>query len=171
MATAPKLALQHLRPEYSVSPKAIEPSSKEGSMARKRYQRGQLWLESGVWLARWREDVVVEGIRKRIRPQEAIGTLKDYATKRLAQRALAERISHVNKITYRAMPTAKFKDFAGNWEKKVLSQFGESTAINYRTHIKKHLVPFFGEYAMKEITPELVQAFVSSSTAAPKTTR
>ncbi len=140
-------------------------------MARKRYQNGQLWQENGVWLARWREDVVVGGIRKRIRPQEAIGTLKDYPTKRLAQRALADRISHVNKITYRAMPTARFKDFADNWEKKVLSQFGDSTAINYRTHVRKHLLPFFGEFAMREITPELAQSFVSSSAAAPKTTR
>ena len=124
-----------------------------------------------VWLARWCEDVVIGGIRKRIRPQEAIGSLKDYPTKRLALRALADRISHVNKVTYRAMPTAKFKDFAKNSEEKVLSQFGDSTAINYRTHIRKHLVPFFGEFAMKEITPELVQAFISCSDAAPKTTR
>ena len=52
----------------------------------------------------------------------------------------------------------------------MLSQFGASTAINYRTHIKKHLVPFFGEYALKDITPEMVQHFVSSSVVSPKTT-
>ena len=56
------------------------------------------------------------------------------------------------------------------WKNEVLTQFGESTAINYRTHIKKHLVPFFGSYAVKDITPELVQRFVSASAVGPKTT-
>ena len=44
------------------------------------------------------------------------------------------------------MPTANCEDFDQNWKAKVLSQFGDSTTINYRTHIRKHLVPFFGEY-------------------------
>jgi integrase len=151
--------------------RAIGSSSERNSMARKRYQKGQLWLEEDGWHGRWREDVIVDGIRKRPRREEVIGTLKELPTKRLAQRALDERIAYVNKITYRPMPTAKFKDFADSWVKKVLSQYGESTAVNYRSHINKHLVPFFGQYSTREITPELVQAFVSSSSAAPKTTR
>jgi integrase len=140
-------------------------------MARRRYQKGQLWLDERTWYGRWREDVLVGGVRKRIRRQEAIGSFKDYPTKRLAQRALDDRIAHVNKVSYRPMPTAKFADFALNWEQKVLSQYGDSTAINYRTHIWKHLVPFFGEYPMKDLNPEMVQQFVSGSAVGAKTTR
>jgi integrase len=137
----------------------------------RRYQKGQLWLDERTWYGRWREDVLVGGVRKRIRRQEAIGSFNDYPTKRLAQRALDDRIAHVNKVSYRPMPTAKFADFALNWEQKVLSQYGDSTAINYRTHIWKHLVPFFGEYAMKDLNPEMVQQFVSGSAVGAKTTR
>jgi hypothetical protein len=72
-------------------------------MARKRYQKGQLWLEKDGWYGRWREDVIVNGVRQRPRRQGLIGTLKDYPTKRLAQRALDERIAHVNKISYRPL--------------------------------------------------------------------
>ena len=133
--------------------RAIESSGERNSMARKRYQKGQLWLEPDGWHGRWREDVIVNGVRQRPRRHEIIGTLKDYPTKRLAQRALDEHIAHVNKISYRPMPTAKFADFAENWEQKVLSQYGDSTAINYRTHIRKHLVPFFGEYSMTDLNP------------------
>jgi len=140
-------------------------------MARRRYQKGQLWIEGKTWYGRWREDVLVGGVRKRIRRQEAIGSSKDYPTKRLAQRALDDQIAHVNKVSYRPRPTAKFADFARNWEQKVLSQYGDSTAINYRTHIRKHLVPFFGEYPMKDLNPEMVQQFVSGSGASAKTTR
>jgi integrase len=140
-------------------------------MARRRYQKGQLWLDRKTWYGRWREDVLVGGVRKRIRRQEAIGSFNNYPTKRLAQRALDDRIAHVNKVSYRPMPTAKFADFALNWEQKVLSQYGYSTAINYRTHIWKHLVPFFGEYPMKDLNPEMVQQFVSGSVVSAKTTR
>jgi integrase len=65
-------------------------------------------------------------------------------------------------------PTARF---ALNWEQKVLSQYGDSTAINYRTHIRKHLVPFFGEYPMRDLNPEMVQQFVSGSAVSAKTIR
>jgi integrase len=140
-------------------------------MARKRYQKGQLWLDGEIWLGRWREDVLVEGVRKRVRIQKEIGTRKDYPTKRLAQRALDRQIEHVNNVEYRPRPTATFAGFARKWEREVLSQFGPSTAINYRTHIRKHLVPFFGDYAMKDVNPEMVQHFVSASIASPKTTR
>lgn len=140
-------------------------------MARKRYQKGQLWLEGDSWHARWREDVIVNGGRRRPRRHGIIGTLKDYPTKRLAQRALDAHIAHVNKISYKPMPTAKFAEFAQNWESNVLSQYGDSTAINYRTHIRKHLVPFFGEHSMKDLNPEMVQQFVSASEVSPKTTK
>jgi integrase len=108
---------------------------------------------------------------KRPRRHAIIGTLKDYPTKRLAQWTLDAHIEHVNKISYRPMPMAKFADFAKNWEQKVLSQYGDSTAINYRTHIRKHLVPFFCEYPMKDLNPEMVPQFVSGSVASAKTTR
>jgi integrase len=140
-------------------------------MARKRYQKGQLWLEGEIWFGRWREDVLIDGARKRVRVQKEIGTRREYPTKRLAQRELDRQIEHVNDLSYRPRPTARFADFARKWEKDVLSQYGESTAINYRTHIRKHLVPFMGEYAMKDVNPELVQHFVSCSAVSPKTTR
>jgi Phage integrase, N-terminal SAM-like domain len=125
-------------------------------------------LEEGSWHGRWREDEIVNGVRKRVRRHGIVGELKDYATKRLAQRALDAHIAHVNKISYRPMPTAKFADFAKSWESKMLSQYGDSTAINYRTHIRKHLVPFFGEYSMKDLNPEMVQQFVSGSAVGAK---
>src|SRR5207249_6191451 len=82
--------------------RAIESSRERDSMARRRYQKGQLWLDGKTWYGRWREDVLVGGVRKRIRREEAIGSLKDYPTKRLAQRALDDRIAHVNKEIGRA---------------------------------------------------------------------
>jgi integrase len=150
---------------------AIEPSGERGSMARRRFQNGQLSLKGKTWYGRWREDVLVDGVVKRVRRKAAIGSKSDYPTRPLALRAFADRIAHVNKISYRPMPTAKLRDFAQSWETKVLMQYGQSTAINYRTHIRKHIVPFFGDYSMKDVNPELVQQFVSGLTVSPKTAR
>jgi integrase len=152
-------------------PPPIESASERGSMARRRYQEGQLFLRGKTWYGRWREDVVVDGTVKRVRRKAAIGSKSDYPTRKLAVRAFAERIAHVNKIGYRPMPTAKFRNFAESWETKVLTQYERSTAITYRTHVRKHLVPFFGEYAMRDINSELVQQFVCRSASRPKTLR
>ena len=46
-----------------------------------------------------------------------------------------------------------------------------STAENYGTHIKKDLVPFFGSFQLKDIQPEMVQQFIASRKASPKTVR
>jgi hypothetical protein len=66
-------------------------------MARRRYQKGQL-IQKGkrrkVWVARWREDVIrPDGSRSRLRRSEVLGTLKQYPTRRLAERALERRLS------------------------------------------------------------------------------
>ena len=147
------------------------------NLARRRYQKGQLLLLGAKnekrWYGRWREDVIESDGIHRPRCQEYLGTLKDYPTKRLAQRALDERLATINSPTYRARPTATFTQFADRWEADVISQFKPSTASNYRLHVRKHLEPFFGRYQLKDIGPEMVQRFVSVSSqrAAPKTVR
>ena len=140
-------------------------------MARRRFQQGQLLLLGERWFGRWREDRIENGQVRRIRVQEYLGSKKEYPTRRLAERALHDRLSVINHVSYRPRPTATFAEFAVGWESKVLSQFGASTAINYRVHVRKHLVPFFGKYAMKDVTPELVQLFVSGAKPGPKTVR
>lgn len=140
-------------------------------MARRRFQQGQLLLLGDKWYGRWREDRIESGKVRRVRVQEYLGSKNEYPTRRLAGRALQDRLSVINHVNYRPRPTATFAPFAGSWESKVLRQFGASTAINYRVHVRKHLVPFFGKHAMKDVTPELVQLFVSRAKASPKTLR
>ena len=140
-------------------------------MARRRFQKGQLLLLGESWFGRWREDRIENQQVRRIRVQEYLGSKKDYPTRRLAERALNDRLSVINHVSYRPRPTATFAEFAASWESKVLNQFGASTAINYRVHVRKHLVPFFGKYAMKDVAPEFVQLFVSSAKSSPKTVR
>ena len=134
-------------------------------MARKRYQRGCLRLRGKrekVWVAMWREDVLLaDGSTHRIRKSEVLGTLKEYKTRRLAERALEQRLSEVNSLTYQPRPTTTFCEFAAKWQKDVLTQFKPSTGPADRSRIKLHLLPNFGEMCMKDISAQHIQSMIA----------
>jgi integrase len=151
---------------------------KENPLARRRYQRGYVFLKKKqlgrVWVGRYREDVVLpDGTVKRVKRSVVLGDTKQYPTRRLALRVLEAVLSAVNSLAYRPQPTATFDQIAAKWEATVLGQLRPSTAENYRTHIRKHLSPFFGAFQGKDIGPELVQQFIASigKKASPKTVR
>jgi integrase len=118
-----------------------------------------------VWVGRWREDIIEQGRVLRIERSEVLGLKVDYPTKRLALRELEKRLVVVNDPRSRARPTATFQDFASRWESLVLTHHKPSTQITIRSHLSKHLVPFFGRWQMREIGPEEVQRFVSRLSA------
>jgi integrase len=148
---------------------------KEKSLARKRFQHGHLSLKQrrrgAVWVGRFKEDILVDGKVQRVKRAVVLGDLKEYPTRRLALRALESRLSAVNGLGYRARPRSTFEEFATRWEACVLGQLKPSTAQNYRIHIRKHLSPFFRSFQLTDIHPELVQQYVSSRRASPKTVR
>jgi integrase len=159
-------------------PPRIVSGPKEINLARRRYQRGTLLLlgtkTEPRWYGRWYEDILVSGQVRRIRRQEFLGTLKDFPTKKLAMRELEARLDTINSPNYRARPTATFAEFAKRWEADVVSQLKPSTQSNYRMHLRRHLIPFFGREQVKDIGTEMVQQFVARQTrqkSAPKTVR
>src|SRR5258708_13515237 len=127
---------------------------KEVSMARRRYQRGSLVPNRGVpsnglWVGRWREHVIqANGIITRPYKWEVLGTVQDYPTRKLAQRALEARLSTINSPTYRARPTSTFAEFANRWEATVLSQHKPRTQSSTRSKLPKWLLPHLGKYTL-----------------------
>ena len=143
-------------------------------MARKRFQRGQLLLRGSrhpVWIGRWREDIIQDGKIERVQRWETLGTKEDYPTRKLALRALEDRLSTINSVSYRPRPVAKFSEFATRWQGIVLSQHKPSTQPPIRSQLRKHLIPKLGAVAMKDLTGELMQSFVSDCKLSPKTVR
>src|ERR1700733_1699162 len=108
-------------PKIDVS--AIESSGWNGSqMARKRFQRGQLIRSASGWTARWREDVLNEkGEIERKRRKEFLGSHEDYPTKRLAQRALDDKLRDINDVDFKPLPTISFAVFAKRWMDKIMA--------------------------------------------------
>jgi len=148
-------------------------------MARRRYQKGQLFQKGKkqkVWVGRWREDVIrADGSRSRLRRSEVLGTLKQYPTRRLAERALERRLSEteINSLNYKPRPTARFREFAMKWQQDVLSQLKPSTRSADKSRILKHLIPEFGEVCMKDLTAQRIQAMIAhkAGLVSPKSLR
>jgi integrase len=148
-------------------------------MARRRYQKGQLFQKGKrrkVWVARWREDVIrPDGSRFRLRRSEVLGALKEYPTRRLAERALERRLSEteINSLNYQPRSTASFREFATKWQKDVLSQLKPSTRSADKSRILKHLIPEFGDVCMKDLMAQRIQTMIANKAGliSPKSLR
>jgi len=140
-------------------------------MARRRYQRGSLILRGQVWYGRWWEDFFgLEGRRRKYVSQR-LGTTEDFPTKKLATRELEQRLARVNSPLYRGVSTILFSQFAVNWQESVVPQMKPSTAINYRSIVRKHLLPRFEGTQLASLRTETVQEFITGLRVSPKTVR
>ena len=143
-------------------------------MARHRFQRGSLTLrgrKEKKWVGKWREDVIEpSGHIRRVQRREVIGTKEEYPTKKLAQRAFDQRLMDVNSLTYRARPTATFREFATKWQNMVLTQHKPSTQTADRSRIRKHLSVFDNVW-VREMSTEMLQRFIARLKVGPKSVR
>ncbi|MGH9718232.1 MAG: tyrosine-type recombinase/integrase [Candidatus Acidiferrales bacterium] len=158
----------------SISREGKRIGERGGGLARRRYQQGRVFFrgkKNPVWIGRWREDLIEDGRVRRVYRSEVLGAKSDFPTKRLALRELERRLTVVNDPRYRARPTSTFTEFASRWESMVLTQHKPSTQATIRSHLRKHLLPFFGRWQMREIELEDVQRFVSSVKASAKTAK
>ena len=58
------------------------------------------------------------GVREAYPSPKGDWVVRDYPTKRLAQRELDRQIAHVNNVSYQAKAYGQFADFAGIGSKK-----------------------------------------------------
>jgi hypothetical protein len=71
-------------------------------MARRRFQKGSIRRRGNKWTLRWRDDVVLaNGTVKRLEKTTVLGTVEEFKTKRLAERAAVSVLACVNRLDYR----------------------------------------------------------------------
>ena len=149
-----------LRGEQSSRPKG------ETSMARRRFQAGNLELRGETWTVRFREDVIQpNGKTKRIMLRRVVGTRKDYPTRKLALRRANEFVSHVNRLDYKPTQIATLSEFVEVWQTRALALLKRSTQKAAKTHLRAYLLPALGRLRLDEIGPGPVQALVAEMAA------
>jgi integrase len=97
-----------------------------------------------------------------------LGSVKDFPTKRLAQRELDGRVAVVNSPNYRARPTATFSQLAERWKMLVMVNHEDSTQRSEKSDIKSW-ASAIGEVQVRDIGCELLQEVVNGWTCSPKT--
>ena len=135
-------------------------------MARRRYQAGCLFKRGKrrkVWVARWREDVLLEGGQLgRLQRSVVIGTVADLPTKRHALTKLEEQLRPVNQGTGRPEASMRFGVFAeSQWSALVLPTLKLSTQHGYKNVLNKHVLPYWREWRLRDIGKLDVQQFVA----------
>jgi len=162
MATAPKLALHTIPPKCTVSTKAIESSERGDSLARKRFQRGRVFLIGGTWFGKYREDVIeADGITRRKQVTVVLGSKKDIPTKPLAKRRMELILARINSTDYRPVRFAKMDELVTIWQEHILVGSEPSSIRSAKSHLKVHILPHFGKRGLDEIGVQAQQFFVT----------
>src|SRR6266852_9758526 len=94
-----KEPLRGVTSQDTLSDRGQRTTSQGGSLARKRYQTGSVFLrgENPVWIGRYREDVIgPDGKVFRKRTSIVLGSKKEFPTKRLAERRMEQLLARVN---------------------------------------------------------------------------
>lgn len=138
---------------------------KECEVARHRYQTGCLFKRgkrNKVWVARWREDVIQpDGSPGRMHRTVVLGLVSEIPTRRQARTLLDERLRPLNQGLRRPQSTMGFRHFAlGDWTNAVWPTLKFSTQRGYRLVLGRHLLPYFGDWRLCDISKLQIQRFV-----------
>jgi integrase len=129
-------------------------------MARRRFQdpkpkrRGQWW-----YLLFW-EDSIKQGRRIRKRKREKLGPSS--MPEREARKIAAERLRGLNQGLLSLGSASTFEDYVkGVYIPTVMPLFATSTKGRYQGVIENYLMPVFGQTALRDISPVVVQRYLS----------
>lgn len=131
-------------------------------MAHRRFQKGYVYQRGETWYGRWREDVVqAGGTIARIQKNVVSGTLREYRTKRLAEREMGRLLSRVNDPGYRPGRVATVEEFAERWKADILARQKPSARQSAESHLRAHIVPFLGKVRLDNLGVENQQVFIN----------
>jgi integrase len=140
-------------------------------MARRRYQTGCLLIRGKkrrngkrrkVWVARWREDVIrPDGSMGRVMRSEVLGPVSELP-KCDARKLMKTRLRSINRGTHKASSSITFREFALElWEPAILPTLKHTTQRDYRSLLRRHLLPEFGKVRLHDLQRADVQLFLS----------
>ena len=130
-------------------------------MARKRYQRGSVYLDGQQWKGRYREDVVTEHGTKRVRREVILGGKHELPTKRLAERRMEIALARINALDYRPCRIASFGEFIERWKVEILSKHKQSSVCAATSHLRCYILPHLEKVSLEQFGVENQQLFIT----------
>ena len=137
--------------------------------SKRQYGSGCLLQKGKGWAIRWREpEIAPDGTERQVLRYENLGHL----SRRQAAETLTQRVAAFGNGKGVRRSRVPFKTLAEQWRTSVVPMYKHSTQKNHRHILDKHLLPWFGEVPIVEVTRQEVQAYVAHLTRrgyAPKT--
>jgi integrase len=130
-------------------------------MARKRFQRGYVYLDGDKWKGRYREDVITNAGTERVRREVILGARSEVPTKRLAERRMEVVLARINGFDYRPGRVATFAEFLERWKSEVLTKQQPSSVVAVKSHLRCYILPQLGKLRLEQFGVENQQAFIS----------
>lgn len=161
-------------PRANILPRIRQGHDPKGrDMARTRYQYGEIHVKHykshDSYLGRWKEDFVVPGggivRKKRAKVLGIVGQI----TEKQARRKLEAILSRVNDPGYLPESTTTFQALAQEWQDQAFPEMKPSTVLNMTGHLTNHLLPFFGQRQVREITTRDIETFLAKLAVSKKT--
>ena len=129
-------------------------------MARRRFQAPRPFREGNWWWIIARIDYFEAGQLKRKNQRIKLGpsTMLEREAKKLA----SEKLRPMNQGLELIGSATRLNDYVENTYKKVeLPLLAKTTQAAYQTHLDKYVIPKFGEFSMRELTPLTLQEYFS----------
>ena len=130
-------------------------------MARKRYQRGHVYLDGQNWKGRYREDVITTAGVERIRREIILGSKRELPTKHLAERRMEVALAKINSLDYQPGRVATFEEFLERWRTEILTKQKPSSVRAVRSHLRCYILPQLGKLRLEHFGVENQQTFIS----------
>lgn len=129
---------------------------------RKTYQRGNVELRNGQWSLRYRELDHATG--RYILKREALGKFKNKKAALKASEPIMVRVNERNNSD-KPLEThleVTFKQFVeGRWKAYTVSAKHQASTLDcYGSFLRNHLLPYFGERRLRDITPADISNFL-----------
>jgi integrase len=129
-------------------------------MARRRFQDPKPVRRGKWWYLLFWEDQIKEGRRIRKSKREKLGPVS--MPEREAKKIAVERLRGLNQGLLSLGSASSFEDYVkGVYIPVVMPVFASSTRDRYESVIDIHLMPEFGQAALRDITPLAVQRYLS----------
>lgn len=132
-----------------------------------RYQKGSLIARESnrgpretMWVARWVEDFIKDGITKRVHRSQKLGLQREMS-KDEAERRLDKILWPLNHGDGAPKEMVSFVAFHQRWERDLLPALKDSTSNFYRQNAKYYVLPYFKDKQLRDITPLLVQQLIN----------
>ena len=140
--------------------------TKGSIVPKRRFQKGTFVKRKKHWVGMWRVDTLqADGAIKREQRSKTFVGLSERAA-RAAFQPILDAVNSTNRATPPVPKTSMtIKKVVAEWREHIAGTLKPSSRKTAESHIRQHILPLLGEYAVSEVTCKCAQALVNTLSA------